>query len=79
MPFPIMYGTGTNRVCQYVIPISMSGTLRSVFSHHIRRGYASFFSYFFHFNRKLLLTTLTLLNAIAAPAIIGLRRNPHTG
>ena len=35
--------------------------------------------YFRHFNRKLLLTTLTLLNAIAAPAIIGLSRKPFIG
>ena len=34
--------------------------------------------YFFHFKRKLLLTTLTLLNAIAAPAIIGSSKNPLT-
>lgn len=32
-----------------------------------------------NFNRRLLLTTLTELNAIAAPAIMGLRRNPFTG
>lgn len=31
------------------------------------------------FNRKLLLTTLTLLNAIAAPAIIGSSKNPFIG
>lgn len=37
------------------------------------------FIYFFHFNRKLLLTTLTLLSAIAAPAIIGLSMNPLIG
>lgn len=35
--------------------------------------------YAFHFNRKLLLTTLTLLNAIAAPAIIGSSKNPFIG
>lgn len=35
--------------------------------------------YFFHFNRRLLLTTLTLLSAIAPPAIIGLSRNPLKG
>lgn len=35
--------------------------------------------YFFHFNRKLLLTTLTLLSAIAAPAIMGSNRNPLMG
>ena len=34
---------------------------------------------FFHFNRKLLLTTLTLLIAIAAPAIIGLSKKPLIG
>ena len=34
---------------------------------------------FNHFKRKLLLTTLTLLNAIAAPAIIGFKRNPVKG
>ncbi len=33
----------------------------------------------FHFNRKLLVTTLTLLNAIAAPAIIGFKRKPLMG
>ncbi len=32
-----------------------------------------------HFNRKLLLTTLTLLNAMAAPAIIGFNKNPLKG
>ena len=32
-----------------------------------------------HFNRKLLLTTLTLLKAIAAPAIIGFNKNPLIG
>lgn len=32
-----------------------------------------------NFKRKLLLTTLTLLNAIAAPAIIGSSKNPFTG
>ena len=31
------------------------------------------------FNRRLLLTTLTELNAIAAPAIIGLSKNPFMG
>ena len=35
--------------------------------------------YFFHFKRRLLVTTLTLLNAIAAPAIIGFNKNPLTG
>lgn len=32
-----------------------------------------------HLNRKLLLTTLTLLSAIAAPAIIGSKRKPLNG
>ena len=35
--------------------------------------------YFFHFSRRLLVTTLTLLRAMAAPAIIGLSKNPFTG
>jgi len=34
---------------------------------------------FFIFKRKLLLTTLTELRAMAAPAIIGFRRNPVKG
>lgn len=34
---------------------------------------------FFVFKRKLLETTLTLLNAIAAPAIIGFSKNPVIG
>lgn len=34
---------------------------------------------FFHFNLKLLLTTLTELSAIAAPAIIGFNKNPLKG
>ena len=34
---------------------------------------------FNHFNRKLLVTTLTLLKAIAAPAIIGFNKNPVKG
>lgn len=34
---------------------------------------------FNNFNRKLLLTTETELRAIAAPAIIGLSKNPFTG
>jgi hypothetical protein len=32
-----------------------------------------------NFNRRLFATTLTELNAIAAPAIIGSSRNPFTG
>ena len=36
-------------------------------------------SSFAHFNRKLLLTTLTLLRAIAAPAIMGSSRKPLMG
>ena len=36
-------------------------------------------SNFFFFNRKLLLTTETELNAMAAPAIIGSRRMPNAG
>lgn len=32
-----------------------------------------------HFSRKLLDTTLTLLSAIAAPAIIGFNKNPVNG
>ena len=32
-----------------------------------------------HLSRKLLLTTDTELSAIAAPAIIGFKRNPLTG
>src|SRR5690606_35138023 len=35
--------------------------------------------YFFHFSLRLLLTTLTLLRAMAAPAIIGLSRKPLIG
>ena len=35
--------------------------------------------YFFHFRRRLLVTTLTLLRAMAAPAIMGLSRKPFTG
>jgi hypothetical protein len=35
--------------------------------------------YFAYFSLRLLLTTLTLLSAIADPAIIGLRRNPFMG
>ena len=35
--------------------------------------------YFFHFSRRLFVTTLTLDSAMAAPAIIGLSRNPVTG
>ena len=35
--------------------------------------------YFFHFSRKLLATTLTLLSAMAAPAIMGLSKKPFTG
>ena len=34
---------------------------------------------FFVFNLKLLLTTLTELNAIAAPAIMGFKRKPLMG
>lgn len=34
---------------------------------------------FIYFNLKLLLTTLTELNAIAAPAIIGFNKNPQNG
>ena len=34
---------------------------------------------FNNFNRKLLLTTETELSAIAAPAIMGLSKNPFTG
>ena len=34
---------------------------------------------FNHFNRKLFDTTLTLLNAIAAPAIIGFNKKPVKG
>jgi hypothetical protein len=37
------------------------------------------FYYFENFNLRLLVTTLTLLSAIAEPAIIGLRRNPFIG
>ena len=37
------------------------------------------YAYFFHFNLKLFVTTLTLLIAIAAPAIIGLSKNPFIG
>lgn len=36
-------------------------------------------AYFFHFNLRLLLTTLTLLNAIAAPAIMGFSKKPFIG
>ena len=36
-------------------------------------------SIFFLFSRRLLVTTLTLLNAMAAPAIIGFSRKPLTG
>lgn len=36
-------------------------------------------SHFFHFSLRLLVTTLTLLRAIAAPAIMGLSRKPFTG
>src|SRR5690606_2949058 len=35
--------------------------------------------YFLHFSSKLLLTTLTLLSAIAAPAIIGFNKKPLMG
>ena len=34
---------------------------------------------FNHFNLKLFATTLTELNAMAAPAIIGFKRYPFTG
>ena len=36
-------------------------------------------SIFFLFSRKLLVTTLTLLNAMAAPAIMGFSRKPLMG
>ena len=39
----------------------------------------SFVCIFFLFSRRLLLTTLTLLMAMAAPAIIGLSRKPLIG
>jgi hypothetical protein len=36
-------------------------------------------NYFFLFNKMLLPTTLTLLRAMAAPAIMGFNRNPLKG
>jgi hypothetical protein len=48
--------------------------------HNFRKELYLFVYYSFnHFNRKLLLTTLTLLKAIAAPAIIGFNKNPVKG
>ena len=35
--------------------------------------------YYFHLSLRLFVTTLTLLIAIAAPAIIGLSKNPEIG
>jgi hypothetical protein len=43
------------------------------------RGFPIREGHFIYFSLRLLLTTLTLLNAMAAPAIIGLRRNPVKG
>ena len=46
---------------------------------HRRKCQSPADSYFFHFKRRLLVTTLTLLKAMAAPAIMGLSRKPFTG
>ncbi len=48
--------------------IIVTNRARVIFVHNI-----------FVFNLKLLLTTLTELNAIAAPAIMGFKRNPLMG
>lgn len=42
-------------------------------------GGAFCYFYLFLFSRRLLVTTLTLLNAMAAPAIMGFSRKPLTG
>ena len=39
----------------------------------------SIYCYFFHFNRRLLVTTLTELKAIAAPAHMGSNKKPFIG
>lgn len=42
-------------------------------------GLHNYSDYFFHFSRRLFPTTLTLLSAMAAPAIMGLSKKPVTG
>lgn len=52
---------------------------RRLVCEHRRKCQSPADSYFFHFRRRLLVTTLTLLKAMAAPAIMGLSRKPFTG
>jgi hypothetical protein len=59
----------------YIIAKKKPGTIRAYCrDFNVKRSYI-----FAAFNLRLLLTTLTELSAIAAPAIIGSSRNPFTG
>ena len=47
--------------------------------HSVGMAFPVLFESLLRFSRRLLVTTLTLLNAIAAPPIIGFSRKPQMG
>ena len=64
-----------NTTISFLNPLPSSSQMQFV----LERCNASLFYSFNHFNRKLFETTLTLLKAIAAPAIIGFNKKPVKG